>query len=190
MRTLERRRRAPCARDWSRVTSLPLAFAVVFSCMACQLERVPMTTEIVGPGAAEGPLLTSLQAGLPTAGPPTESPFRGNAYALDEGKRYYSWFNCAGCHGAIGGGSMGPPLADSEWIYGGAPVQVRDSILRGRPNGMPAFEGRLPEDVVWKLVAYVESLGPSNEGMPGGSSDAPPDPTGHPEKGTGERAFE
>ena len=31
---------------------------------------------------------------------------------------------------------MGPPLMDAKWIYGGEPVQIFDSIVNGRPNGI------------------------------------------------------
>jgi len=30
--------------------------------------------------------------------------------------------------------------------------------VQGRPNGMPAFGGRIPDDQLWQLVAYVRSL--------------------------------
>jgi cytochrome c oxidase cbb3-type subunit 3 len=30
--------------------------------------------------------------------------------------------------------------------------------VEGRPNGMPAFEGKLTDQQVWQLVAYVRSL--------------------------------
>ena len=30
--------------------------------------------------------------------------------------------------------------------------------MKGRPNGMPSFRGRIPEDQIWQLVAYVRSL--------------------------------
>ena len=53
---------------------------------------------------------------------------------------------------------MGPPFADGEWIYGGAPENIFASIDQGRPDGMPAFGGRVPDQQVWQLVAYVESL--------------------------------
>ena len=32
------------------------------------------------------------------------------------------------------------------------------SILQGRPNGMPAFGGKLPESEAWKIAAFVRSL--------------------------------
>ena len=68
--------------------------------------------------------------------------------------------NCAGCHGARGGGGIGPPFADNDWIYGGAPGQIFASIAQGRPNGMPSFGGRLPSESIWRIVSFVESLTP------------------------------
>src|SRR5689334_2564830 len=46
--------------------------------------------------------------------------YQGNAYALSQGKHLFEWFNCVGCH-AHGGGAIGPPLMDADWIYGSAP---------------------------------------------------------------------
>jgi cytochrome c oxidase cbb3-type subunit III len=94
--------------------------------------------------------------------------YEQNAYALTEGKRLFSAFNCTGCHGH-GGGGMGPPLMDDKWLYGAEPEQVFDTISKGRPNGMPAFGGAarepgitvvgtVPEYQRWQLVAYVRSM--------------------------------
>jgi cytochrome c oxidase cbb3-type subunit 3 len=80
-----------------------------------------------------------------------------SAYTLAQGKIYYRWFNCIGCH-AQGGGGMGPALMDANWIYGKKPGDVFVSIMDGRPNGMPSFRGRIPEKQAWELVAYVRSL--------------------------------
>lgn len=80
-----------------------------------------------------------------------------SAYAVAEGKRLYTWFNCNGCH-ANGGGAIGPPLMDAEWLYGGEPQKIFASILEGRPNGMPSFRGKIPDEQVWQLVAYIRSM--------------------------------
>jgi cytochrome c oxidase cbb3-type subunit 3 len=80
-----------------------------------------------------------------------------NAYELNQGKRLYRWYNCGGCH-AQGGGGMGPALMDEKWIYGHEPGQIYETIMSGRPNGMPSFRGRIPEDQAWQLVAYVRSM--------------------------------
>jgi len=95
--------------------------------------------------------------GSPPPPPVVKSPFEDNAYAMSEGKRLYSWYNCVGCH-AHGGGGIGPALMDSTWIYGGRPEQIYASIVQGRPNGMPSFGQRLDDADRWRLVAYVQSM--------------------------------
>jgi cytochrome c oxidase cbb3-type subunit 3 len=86
------------------------------------------------------------------------SMYDDNAFAINEGKRLYHWYNCSGCH-ANGGGAIGPALMDSQWIYGSDPQSIFNTIMQGRPNGMPSFGGHIPEDQVWKIVAYVRSMG-------------------------------
>lgn len=54
---------------------------------------------------------------------------------------------------------MGPPLTDAEWLYGSEIGDIVETIKKGRPKGMPAFEGKIPDDVIWQLAAYVRSMG-------------------------------
>ena len=100
---------------------------------------------------------TTLQPGPVYQVTETKIPYTYNAYAISEGKTLFSTFNCVGCH-SNGGGGMGPPLMDDKWIYGSDPAQVFASIVEGRPNGMPAWRGRIPNYEVWRLVAYVRSM--------------------------------
>lgn len=86
-----------------------------------------------------------------------DSPYERNAYAVNQGKRLFRWYNCTGCH-SNGGGGIGPALMDSEWRYGSDPANIFTSIVAGRPNGMPSFGGHIPEDQVWQIVAYVQSM--------------------------------
>jgi cytochrome c oxidase cbb3-type subunit 3 len=90
---------------------------------------------------------------------PIANPYEGDARAIQEGRRMYRWMNCKGCHGE-GGGGIGPTLWDDQWRYGGRGIDIAQSILYGRPDGMPAFAGHIPEDQVWRIVAYVQSLEP------------------------------
>jgi cytochrome c oxidase cbb3-type subunit 3 len=83
--------------------------------------------------------------------------YEGNAWSMSEGKRLFAQFNCVGCHGH-GGGGMGPALMDQKWLYGKSPEDIFVSIAQGRTNGMPAFKDRIPEYMVWELVAYVRSM--------------------------------
>jgi hypothetical protein len=54
---------------------------------------------------------------------------------------------------------MGPNLTDSGWRYGGVPASIFSSIYEGRPQGMPAWNPALPPQDIWKIVAYIQSLG-------------------------------
>ena len=89
--------------------------------------------------------------------PMSLSPYDGNAWAVSEGKRYFVWFNCNGCHGQ-GGGGEGPALMDERWRYGSEAGNVFASIVEGRPNGMPSYRGKLTQQQTWQLVAYVRAL--------------------------------
>jgi cytochrome c oxidase cbb3-type subunit 3 len=101
--------------------------------------------------------LSPLEAGPPVRQVRVRSAYEDNAYAVSEGKRLFSQFNCVGCHGH-GGGAMGPPLMDAEWIYGSEPENIYATIVQGRPNGMPAFGGKIATSQVWQLAAYVRSM--------------------------------
>jgi cytochrome c oxidase cbb3-type subunit 3 len=100
---------------------------------------------------------TDLQAGPAVRKAPAYSPYEENAYGVSQGKTLYNQFNCSGCH-FQGGGGIGPPLMDDEWIYGSSPENIFETIAEGRPNGMPTFGGKIVTDQIWQLVAYVRSM--------------------------------
>jgi cytochrome c oxidase cbb3-type subunit 3 len=95
--------------------------------------------------------------GAVEVGGPMGDEYEENAYAMAQGRKLFSAFNCVGCHGR-GGGGMGPALMDADWIYGDQPQQIFATIVEGRPNGMPTFGRRIPAYQIWYLVAYVRSL--------------------------------
>ncbi len=101
--------------------------------------------------------MSPLQPGAGVVTMTVKHPYDDNAWAVSQGKRLFTWMNCVGCH-ANGGGGMGPPLMDEEWIYGSAPENIFASIVEGRPNGMPAFGNKIVSDQVWQIVAYVRSM--------------------------------
>jgi cytochrome c oxidase cbb3-type subunit 3 len=101
--------------------------------------------------------LSALQPGGESAPIAVPNEYEESAYAVSEGKRLYRWYNCNGCH-ANGGGGSGPPLMDDEWIYGSAPANIVATILEGRPNGMPAFRGKIPDYQTMQIAAYVRSM--------------------------------
>ena len=38
------------------------------------------------------------------------------------------------------------------------PASLYSTIVGGRPNGMPAWRGKIPDYQVWQLVTYVEAM--------------------------------
>ena len=67
--------------------------------------------------------------------------------------------NCATCHGSDGRGARGyPNLADLDWQWGGAPADIRHTLVNGRQAVMPAFSASLDESAIEATAAYVYSL--------------------------------
>jgi cytochrome c oxidase cbb3-type subunit 3 len=143
-----------------------IALSVVLLASGCEREArrldtppKPATWTAAAPLSPLHPGPPSAEAGEPRperiAAP--EHPPEENAHTVAQGKRLYRWFNCNGCHSA-GGGGMGPALMDDQWLYGSDAAQIVATIIEGRPNGMPSFAGRIPEDQLWQLAAYVRSL--------------------------------
>ena len=102
--------------------------------------------------------VTALEPGSPQQQAEVTSPYQQNAWGIGEGKRLYTAYNCASCHGVNGGGAIGPALIDDKWIYGGKTDQIYATISQGRPDGMPSFGGHITTQQIWQLVAYVQAM--------------------------------
>lgn len=107
----------------------------------------------------------------PLPEPPTPSIYEESAYSVSQGKTLFDEYNCSGCH-ANGGGGIGPPLMDNNWIYGSEAGNIFTTIMQGRPNGMPSFRNRIPEYQAWEIAAYVRSMSGL---LPKGVSPSRPD---------------
>ena len=65
--------------------------------------------------------------------------------------------NCATCHGSDAKGAKGfPNLADNDWLYGGSPAVIMQSIQNGRAGVMPDL-GLSPKNAAL-LAYYVQGL--------------------------------
>jgi cytochrome c oxidase cbb3-type subunit 3 len=71
---------------------------------------------------------------------------------------------CSVCHGSDARGARGfPNLRDNDWLYGGSPEQIEQTILNGRNGVMPAWKDALGGDQgVADTVQYVLSLSGRN----------------------------
>ncbi|MFC7421309.1 cytochrome-c oxidase, cbb3-type subunit III [Iodobacter arcticus] len=85
--------------------------------------------------------------------------------AMDMGKRLYLTY-CIQCHGADARGAKGfPNLTDGEWLHGGSPEKILETIAKGRHGQMPAFGAVFGEEKVKDAANYVLQLAgkPRNE---------------------------
>jgi cytochrome c oxidase cbb3-type subunit 3 len=71
---------------------------------------------------------------------------------------------CATCHGSDARGARGfPNLRDNDWLYGGDPAVIEQTILNGRNGVMPAWEEALGgAGGVADMTEYVFSLSGRN----------------------------
>jgi cytochrome c oxidase cbb3-type subunit III len=135
---------------------LATAFLVVLG--GCEREQRSFRHE---PSSINPPSTIRMSTLYPGTSPPPsaagKNPYEAQAYMVSEGKKLYEAYNCVGCH-SHGGGGIGPPLMDSQWIYGSEPNNIYSTIVEGRPNGMPSYRGKIPEYQVWEIVSYVRSM--------------------------------
>lgn len=67
--------------------------------------------------------------------------------------------HCSQCHGSDAGGGKGfPSLRDADWLYGGDPERIKESITNGRNGMMPSFAAALGDEGVKNVANYVRSL--------------------------------
>ena len=71
--------------------------------------------------------------------------------------------NCAQCHGLDARGSKGfPDLTDNDWLHGGSPTSIVETITKGRIGNMPPMAAAVgSSDDVKNVANYVLSLSAS-----------------------------
>ncbi len=78
--------------------------------------------------------------------------------ALKIGQRLFMQ-NCSQCHGSDARGQRGfPNLTDNDWLYGGTPEKITETLINGRNGMMPAWLDAFGEQGIKEVVAYTLSL--------------------------------
>ena len=83
----------------------------------------------------------------------------GDPKAMAVGERLFM-NNCSQCHGSDARGSKGfPNLTDKDWLHGGSPDKINETITKGRVGQMPPMAAAVgtPEDVR-NVSQYVLSM--------------------------------
>ena len=83
----------------------------------------------------------------------------GDAQAMAIGERLFM-NNCSQCHGSDAHGSKGfPNLTDKDWLHGGTPDKIVETLTKGRIGNMPPMAAAVgSSDDVRNVAHYVLSL--------------------------------
>jgi len=85
-----------------------------------------------------------------------------DADILASGGKIFSQ-QCAICHKADGGGSIGPNLTDDYWIHGGDIKNIYTTIKVGVPDkGMISWEAMLSPEQIRDVSNYIKSIRGTN----------------------------
>ena len=81
-----------------------------------------------------------------------------DAAALAEGQKLFG-ASCAACHGADGGGTVGPNLTDDYWLHKGSVKDVFKTIKYGVPEkGMKSWKDDFSPVQIANISSYIKSL--------------------------------
>jgi len=82
----------------------------------------------------------------------------GNKEAMKTGQRLFQTY-CTVCHGSDARGQQGfPNLTDNDWLWGGEPAQIKQTIANGRKGTMPSWKAMLKGPDLDNVVEYVRKI--------------------------------
>ena len=152
----------PLPRWWMWLFVLTIVFSVGYLVVYPGLGSAPGTfkwtsigqyqDEVAKARATSAPLFAGFAA---TAVPELAR----NPQAMAVGERLFA-NNCAACHGSDAHGSKGfPNLTDKDWLWGGTPERIKETITEGRQGMMPPMAAAVGSaDDVRNVANYVLSL--------------------------------
>ena len=170
----------PMPRWWLYILYATIVFAIVYVVLYPGIptpaggtpgalgwsSRGQLADELQAEATRRGPMLAAI------AGTPIEQLAANPSLlrAAEEGGRAAFKVNCVQCHGAGAAGSIGyPNLNDDDWLWGGDPAALQQTILHGirqpgndatRVSQMPAFgrDGILKAAEIDDLVSHVRNV--------------------------------
>lgn len=108
---------------------------------ACSEPPADPATAVQAPPSTTVKVALTAGAGFPT--------YSDASYEVAEGARLYSYQRCAECH-SDAGIVLGAGNGNIDLIA----TAIRD----GRPDGMPAYGGKLTDAQIWQIAAFVKAL--------------------------------
>ncbi|MBK8289238.1 MAG: cytochrome-c oxidase, cbb3-type subunit III [Cellvibrionales bacterium] len=92
--------------------------------------------------------------------------------ARRSGQRLFASY-CATCHGSDAGGNTGfPNLRDQDWLYGGSPDRIAETITEGRKGAMPAWKGIMTDQQINDVATWLAATDPAQKTAAGAQTFA------------------
>lgn len=152
----------PLPRWWSYMFVLTIVFSLIYLVLYPGLGSYPgmlgwtsakLHADEVAKGNAEtAPIYAKFMSMKP-------EDVAKDAQAMAIGERLYG-NNCAQCHASDARGNKGfPNLTDADWLHGGSPEKIKETLVLGRNGNMPPMAAAVGgADDVKNVAQYVLSL--------------------------------
>ena len=150
---------------WTYLFYATVVFAVVYVFLYHVTDTFPLQDEEYAIEVAEASAAAELRmAANVEAGGFDESTleYSDDPAILASGETIYTR-QCAVCHKADGGGSIGPNLTDKYWIHGATIQDIYTTVKVGvADKGMISWESMLSPEQMRDVSSYIISIGGTN----------------------------
>ena len=116
-------------------------------------------SEAQAPAAAQPATVDEAPLAEPAASPSPVAAYLDDPAAITAGRRMFRAVCTGYCHSTTPGVTKDAPnLFDCNWDHGNTDADLYRVITDGVPNTeMLPFDGKIPEDTIWQVIAYVRS---------------------------------
>lgn len=121
--------------------------------------ETPVVTE--APAPAQQPTVDETSGAANAAAPSPVAAYLDDPDAIIAGRRMFRAVCTGYCHSTTPGVTKDAPnLFDCDWDHGSEDADLYRVITEGVPDTeMLPFDGKIPEDTIWQVIAYVRSNG-------------------------------
>lgn len=144
---------AACATGGGPAPEEPAATATADATTAAATAAPPAAPE--APAAADVPSASA----EPEAASSPVAAYLDDPAAITAGRRMFRAVCTGYCHSTTPGVTKDAPnLFDCDWDHGNTDADLYRVINQGVPDTeMLPFEGKIPEETIWQVIAYVRS---------------------------------
>ena len=148
---------AACATGGGPAADQPAAPAAAATQSAAAAQPEPAGDT---PAATEAPAAKPAASEAETSSSPVAA-YLDDPEAITAGRRMFRAVCTGYCHSTQPGVTKDAPnLFDCDWRHGSEDADLFRVITKGVPDTeMLPFEGKIPDDTIWQVIAYVRSNG-------------------------------